>query len=127
MSKAPQTNEQKMAAVKGLLMQNLNGFYGNYINFVKQLPIDETLKQFAVMNADQGIMWVEQGIKKLQFQVDDLPQAPEGEPSDATKEGNEQEGNQPEHSEGSESGSPTEASGSDSNENGEEECQKEIA
>ncbi len=76
----PLTNEQKVAQVKGILMQNLNQFYGQLVNFVRQTPIDEQLKQNAIFNLDQGVMWFEQGLKRLQFQVeapaDTTPDAP---------------------------------------------------
>lgn len=67
----PLTNEQKVSQVKGILMQNLNQFYGQLVNFVRQTPIDDNLKEYAVMNLDQGVMWFEQGLKKLQFKVED--------------------------------------------------------
>ena len=99
------TKEQKMQAVKVLLMQQLNQIYGQYTRFIKELPIDGLLKQFAIMNADQGLMWVEQGLKKLQFEVE--------EKQNAIEAGKQQEGNSGEHQAGDQGGKAAEAGGGD--------------
>lgn len=74
------TQEQKVNQVKVMLMQQMGQVYAGLANFVKQLPIDEKIKEFSLMNLDQGIMWIEQGIKKLNFVVEDKPNAEPNEP-----------------------------------------------
>ena len=117
------TQEEKVLDVKTLLMKNLNHFYGQLTAYVKQLPIDPLLLGYAIFNFDQGAMWIEQGVKKLQFKVDD-----EG-VINAVEEGQQPENDQQEHQDGSEGGSSPEASGSDCAIGGEEgkvEIQEEV-
>jgi hypothetical protein len=78
------TPEQKTANVKALLMQQMNQIYSALTRFVHTMPVDEKLKEFSIMNLDQGIMWAEQAIKKLNFKVEDPatePTAPPAEPN----------------------------------------------
>jgi len=69
------TEEQKVLDVKAMLIKNLNHFYGQLTAFIRQLPIDDTLRAYAIFNLDQGAMWVEQGVKKLQFKVNNPEEA----------------------------------------------------
>lgn len=73
------TEEERVASVKAILMQNMNGGYMQLIQFVRELPIDEEIKKFAIQNLDQGVMWVEQGIKLLKFKVPEEQTQPEPE------------------------------------------------
>jgi len=100
------TPQQKMAAVKSLLMQQFGGVYNQLIRFVRELPIDDKLREYAVMNLDQGAMWVDQGVKALNFEVTPLPA---GEPNNAAEEGKQPEDKQQEHQDGAESGCAAEA------------------
>ncbi len=75
MSEEALSPEQKVQHVKNILMQQISQIYANLANFVKQTPIDEKIKEFSLMNLDQGIMWFEQGVKKLNFVVE-KPDAP---------------------------------------------------
>lgn len=98
------TKEQKVAHVKINLLGTLAQFHNSLYNFVYTLPINEDQKKFALANLIQGLHWVEDGIEALEFEVENL---------NAVEKGKQQESNQPEHTDGSESGASSEASGSD--------------
>ncbi len=69
--------------VKITLINQLDKLYMQLINFINSIPINQEIGKFALMNLDQGIMWVQQGVKGLQFEV---TQPPEGTDHDASQE-----------------------------------------
>jgi len=67
------TKEQKLAMVKGNLLNSLNANHNNLFNFVSTLPINEDQKKFALANLIQSLHWVEDGIEALHFEVVEVP------------------------------------------------------
>lgn len=63
------TPEQKTADAKDNLFQQLNNIYSHLIAFVRDLPIPENIRGYALQNFDQGLMWMDQAIRGLNFEV----------------------------------------------------------
>ncbi len=72
----PLTPEQKMQNVKINLRNTLNTVYNNFFHFLNGLPIAEDQKRFAFMNLRQALMWSDDGIEILKFEVEELPPVP---------------------------------------------------
>lgn len=65
------TQEQKVENIKANLQTQINIRYQALIDIVRNIPLNERLADYAYMNFDQGIMWVNQAMRSLQFEVTD--------------------------------------------------------
>lgn len=50
---------------KQVVFDNLNAMYQPFMDYIKALPMDENVRRNAITNFDQGLMWLEQGIRAL--------------------------------------------------------------
>ncbi len=75
--------KQTPEEVKLALIDQLNKLYSPLISFIRNIPIDQEMGKYALQNLDQGILWMQQAIKALRFEVTNLP---EGTENDECKE-----------------------------------------
>lgn len=62
--------------VKNDMIVKFNLLYQNLVKFVSNMPIDPRIGSYAFQNLDQGMMWVREGIKAMEFQVNPPIQQP---------------------------------------------------
>ncbi len=48
-------------------MQSFHQFYGQLAQFLNKIPLNQKLKDFSLMNFDQGAMWAREAIASMQF------------------------------------------------------------
>lgn len=58
-----------------VLQQAFSSLYKNLTDFVQRLNMVPNIKSFAIMNLDQGAMWMREGISTMQFNFQPTPPA----------------------------------------------------
>ena len=60
----------ELQKIKDKLLLELGVHYNSLLNFItdnNKLPLNPIFKQYAFLNLDQGLMWIEKGINLLQL------------------------------------------------------------
>lgn len=63
-----QESQDNNDVARAQLINQSNQIYMQLVTFLQELPIDERIKQFSIMNLDQGMMWLGQGIRALKIE-----------------------------------------------------------
>jgi hypothetical protein len=72
--------DPQIMAVKQALIKQVRTAYFNFINQIRNLPVDPEQQRFSFMNFDQGMMWFCEGIANAQINLAPVepPKAPSG-------------------------------------------------
>lgn len=72
----PELKPEYVALLKDSILRSVMSKYAELINLLRSLPFHQAAMQYAYMNLDQGVMWVDQVIKSQQLVGVQAPPAP---------------------------------------------------